>query len=155
VIIIQTCTLNFEQVQSLYNIPSALSFLTFFKQYLVSFIILFSYMFIYLYVYTHICNILQSFSTLTNISSSLPFLPDSPQQGFTLMSHHHYSFHHELFNMLGSIPFVNSCSYFLGYWSPNQKVIDYGYIFQYFPCIFSFRIYIKICDPFGIGFCTE
>jgi hypothetical protein len=36
----------------------------------------------------------------------------------------------------GAIPFVNSWSYFLSYWSPVQKIIAYAYIFKCFPSVF-------------------
>jgi hypothetical protein len=50
-----------------------------------------------------------------------------------------------------SISFVNSCFYFLSYWSSTQKIINYASIFK------GFLLAVSKCqafDAFWIDFCT-
>jgi hypothetical protein len=63
------------------------------------------------------------------MNSQQKFLSHSVGCFFILMSAETFEF--------DAIPFVSSCSYFLSYWSPIQKVFGYIYIFQCFPEVVS------------------
>jgi hypothetical protein len=56
---------------------------------------------------------------------------------------------------LHQILFVNSCYFFLNYWSLIQKVTVYAHIKVFSSEFQHFRPYIKVFDPFWIYFCTR